>query len=92
METFLIKVNRGLVPLHGHEHGSANIRLVEQYLENRPIHTSAVLESDQRSISWTSNRCQLCNLVLRNYGKFLEQRLPYALIPVLGYYVEVFKL
>jgi hypothetical protein len=92
METFLIKVNRGLVPLRGREHGSVDIRLVEQYLENRPIHTSAILESGQRSFSWSSKRCQLCNLVLRNYGKFFEQRLPYALIPVLGSYVEVFKL
>lgn len=37
-------------------------------------------------------RRQLCNLVLRDYGKFFEQRLSYALIPVLGSYVEVFKL
>ena len=37
-------------------------------------------------------RRQHCNLVLRDYGKFFEQRLPYALIPVLGSYVEVFKL
>jgi hypothetical protein len=56
VETFLIKVNRGLVPLRGREHGSAGIRLVEQYLENRPIHTSAVLDSGQRSVSWVKQR------------------------------------
>jgi len=55
MDTFLVKVNRGLVPLGGREHGSTGIRLVEQYLENRPFHTSAVLGSGQRSISWSSN-------------------------------------
>jgi hypothetical protein len=44
MEAFLVKVDRGLVPLHGCEYSSSDISVLRRhYLENRPIDTSTVL-------------------------------------------------
>jgi hypothetical protein len=91
METFLVKVNRGLVPLQDREHSSTDFSgFRRHYLENRPIHTSAVLGITL--ICEVKRRCQRCDLFLRNDGKLFEQCLPYAFVPVLGFDVEVFNL
>ena len=44
MEAFLVKVDGGLVPLQDREQSSTDFSAFRRpYLENRPIHTSAVL-------------------------------------------------
>lgn len=91
MEAFLVKVNRRLVPLQNREHSSTDFSgFKRHHLENRPIYTSAVLGI--ALIRVVKQRCQVCDLFLRDDGKLLEQCLPYAFVPVLGFDVEVFKL
>lgn len=91
MEAFLVKVNRGLVPLQDREHSLTDFSgFRRHYLENRPIHTSAVLGITL--ICEVKQRCRRYDLFLRNDGKLFEQCLSYAFVPVLRFYVEVFKL